>query len=130
MTKSRRHIYKRPKNKTYKVTFTKKQKFIKAILKEWSKKGNYERDKMTIYQNDYYLSFTKNVKYNYNNHIHLVLKNFSTDHNMHNNILYVIKKMDKKTGDIVHSKEIKISIFSDPKKVVYNMIRRYKEFCE
>jgi hypothetical protein len=128
MTKSRRHIYKKPKNKTYKVTFTKKQNFIRGILKEWSKEGYYERDKISIYHDDYYLSFNK--KDDFYNHIHLILKNFSTDHNNHNNIIYVMKKMDAKTGEIVHSKEIKLSIFSHPKKVVYNMIRRYKEFSE
>lgn len=128
MIKTRKHIYKKPKNKTLKVPFTKKQQFIKAILKEWSKKGYYERDNMTIYQDDYYLSFKK--KEAFYNHIHLILKNFSTKHNNRNNIIYVMKKIDPKTGDIVHSKEIKLNIFSDPKKVVNIIIRRYKEFNE
>jgi hypothetical protein len=129
MTKSRRHIYKRPKNKTYKITFIKKQQFIKSILKEWSKNGHYERDKTTIYQDDYYLSLNK--KDDFYNHIHLILKHFPTNHNSHNNIIYVMKKMDTKNKNvIVHSKEIKISIFSDPKKVVRNMIQQYNKFSE
>jgi hypothetical protein len=129
MTKSRRHIYKRPKNKTYKITFVKKEKFIQSILKEWSKKGHYKKDKITIYQDDYYLSLNK--KDDFYNHIHLILKNFPTNHNSHNNIIYVMKKMDTKNKNaVVHSKEIKISVFSDPKKVVRNMIKKYKEFSE
>ena len=124
MTKSRRHIYKKPKNKTYKVTHSKKKKFVQAILKEWSKVGSYERDKMTIYEDDYYLSF--HDKDDFYNHIHLILKNF---HNNDNNIKYVMKKMDNQ-GKITHSKVIKISVFLDPKKVVHNMIQNYKEFSE
>ena len=71
MTKSIRNIYKRPKNKTRKhnkVYFLQKQQFIQSILKEWIKVGSYERDKMTIYKDDYYLSLHKKV--DFYNHIH------------------------------------------------------------
>ena len=124
MTKSRRHIYKKPKNKTLKVTFSKKKQFIQAILKEWSKKGHYEKDKLSIYKDDYYLSFHNNN--DFYNHVHLILKHFSKNHN-NNNIKYIMKKMDNQ-GNITHSKEIKISIFSDPKEVVRDIIQNYKEF--
>lgn len=129
MTKSRRHIYKRPKNKTYKVTFSKKKKFIHDILKEWSKGGYYDRDKMSIYEDDYYLYFDKKTKFY--NHIHLILKDFTNNHNNYNNLIYVMKKRDTNNkNSIVHSKVIKISIFSNPEKVVRNMIRRYNEFSK
>jgi hypothetical protein len=129
MTKSRRHIYKRPKNKTYKVTFSKKKKFIHDILKEWTNGGYYDRDKMSIYEDDYYLYFDKKTKFY--NHIHLILKDFTNNHNNHNNLIYVMKKIDTNNNNaIVHSKVIKISIFSDPEKVVRNMIRRYNEFSK
>jgi hypothetical protein len=130
MTKSRRHIYKKSVNKTRrhnKVTFLKKKKFIQDILKEWKKQtyGHCERDKKTIYIDDYYLSF--NNKDNFYNHIHLILKNFKNNHNS-NNIIYVMKKYDTKLSKIIHSKVIEISIFSDTEKVVSNMIKKYKEF--
>jgi hypothetical protein len=132
MTKSRRNIYKKSANKTKKnnkIIFTKKKQFIQDILKEWKKQtyGHYERDKMTIYEDDYYLSFKK--KDDYYNHIHLILKNFKNNHNSNNNIIYVMKKMDTKNKNgSVHSKVIKISIFSNPEKVVSNMIKKYEEF--
>ena len=132
MTKSRRYIYKKSANKTRKnnITFSKKKLFIEEILKEWKKQinGHYKRDKISIYKDDYYLSFDK--KDNFYNHIHLILKDFTNNHNNHNNIIYVMKKMDKKINAIVHSKVIKISIFSDPEKIVRNMIRRYNEFSK
>jgi hypothetical protein len=130
MSKSRRHIYKKPKNTTRKlnkVTFEKKKQFIQLLLKEWKKQthGHYEKDKMTIYKDDYYLSFS--LHDNFYNHIHLLLKNYKDKHNL----IYIMKKMDiKKNNDIVHSKAYKISIFSNPEKVVRNMIRNYKEFSE
>jgi hypothetical protein len=134
MSKSRRHIYKRPKNTTRKLNkkiFEKKKQFIQLLLKEWKKQthGHYEKDNMSIYEDDYYLSFS--LHDNFYNHIHLILKNYKHKQNDANNLIYVMKKMDiKKNNDIVHSKVVKISIFSDPKKVVYNMIRRYKEFSQ
>jgi len=119
------------KNKTIKnkrVTSLKKRDFIKEILKEWKKQtdGHCERDKISQYEDDYYLSFSKTG--DFYNHIHLVLKNFIKDKNIHNNFLYVFKKMDKKENKVIHSPEIKISVFSNPKIVVRNMIKRYKEF--
>jgi hypothetical protein len=135
MTKTIKKIFKNIKNKTirkknYKLSSCKKREFIKAILKEWKNQtsGCYEKDKMTIYEGDYYLSFNK--KCDFYNHIHLVLKNFSNDKNIHNNFLYVMKKMDKKDNKIVHSPEIKINVLSDPKIVVRNMIINYKNFSK
>jgi len=133
MSKSRRHIYKKPKNTTRKLNkkiFEKKKQFIQVLLKEWKKQthGHYEKDNMCIYEDDYYLSFS--LHDNFYNHIHLILKNYKHKHNHANNLIYVMKKMDTKTGDILHSKVVKISIFSDPEKVVRNMIRNYKEFSE
>jgi len=133
MMKSRRHIYKKHVNKTRKnkITFLQKKKFIEEILKEWKKqtRGHYEKDKLTIYKDDYYLSFS--LHNNFYNHVHLILKDFNHTHNNHNNIIYVIKKMDTtKKNKIVHSKEIKINVFSEPKKVVRHMIQRYNEFTK
>jgi len=102
-----------------KVTSLKKREFIKAILKEWKlMEGCYEKDTLTIYKGDYYLSLNKNV--DFYNHIHVILKNL-------NDIKYVMKKIDK-DNNIVHSQEIKIDLSSDPKKIVRSMIKNYKEF--
>ena len=38
--------------------------------------------------------------------------------------------MDKKENKVIHSPEIKISVFSNPNIVVRNMIKRYKEFMK
>ena len=123
-TKQKRKTF---KNKTKKITFCIKRNFIKNIIHEWKKQTNgcIQKDKNKFYLNDYYLSITKEC--DYNNHIHLALKSFSKNKNTYNNILYVIKKMDKH-NIIIHSNEIKISIFSHPKKVVENMIQNYTEF--
>jgi uncharacterized protein with NAD-binding domain and iron-sulfur cluster len=50
-----------------------------------------------------------------------MIDNFKTNHNLYNNILFVMKKCDNESDTIVHSTEIKTSIFSDPEKVVYNL---------
>jgi len=128
MTKTIKKIFKNIKNTTRRKKNIKKREFIKAILKEWKNQtsGCYEKDNMTIYEGDYYLSFNK--KCDFYNHIHLVLKNFNNDKNIHNNhFLYVMKKMDK-DNKVVHSPEIKINVMSDPKIVVRNMIKNYKNF--
>jgi hypothetical protein len=110
------------KNKKTRRKTNKKSEFKEAILKEWKiqTRGCYEKDKTTIYKGDYYLSF--NTKCDYNNHIHLILKNTS-------NIIYVLKKMDK-NNNIIHSSEFKISLLSDPKKIVRSMISNYKDFSK
>ena len=36
--------------------------------------------------------------------------------------------MDTKDNKIVHSPRFKINVLSNPKKVVHNMIKHYKEF--
>lgn len=114
---------KKTKTKNYNTTSSKKKNFIKAILNEWKTlTGGYcEKDTMTIYKNDYYLSFNKIG--DFNNHIHLILKNL-------NDIKYVMKKMDMKENKIVHSQEIKINTLSDPKKIVRSMIANYKDFSK
>lgn len=122
MTKTIKHKNKN-KNKTikHKVSLLKKREFIKAILKEWIKQTNgfYEKDIITHYKNDYYLSFNKNG--DFYNHIHLILNNL-------NDIKYVMKKMDINDKKVIHSKGIKMNTFSDPVKVVRNMIKNYNHF--
>jgi hypothetical protein len=119
----------RKNTKNIKVTFIKKREFIKEILKQWKKQtgGCYEKDKKNIYEGDYYLSLNKTC--DFYNHIHLVLKHFSNDKNLKNNLLYVFKKMDK-NNKVMHSPEIKINVLSDPKIVVRNMIINYKDFSK
>jgi hypothetical protein len=116
------------KNKTLKITKKSKTKFITEILKEWKKQTNgaFVMDTYTEFKYDYYLLFSN---YNdYDNHIHLLLKKFKYDHNTNNNIIYMMKKYDTTTSKIIHSNEHKISILSDPSKIVYNMIQNYNKF--
>lgn len=117
------------KNKTLKITLNKKNKFIKDLLKEWKKQtnGTITLDKSEEdYNGDYYLSIEKID--NYNNHIHLILHNFNKNHNSYNNIIYVMKKINMKTSEILHSNAIKLNINSDPKKIVKNMIKNFNKF--
>lgn len=116
------------KNKTLKITKDIKEKFIKQILKEWKKQtnGRIKMDKTSEFKYDYYLLFTNYD--DYNNHIHLLLKKFHYDNNTNNNILYIMKKYDKLTSNIIHSNAFKINIFSNPSKIVYNMIQKYNKF--
>jgi len=116
------------KNKTLKITRVNKKQFINQILKEWKKQttGMIIMDTKRHYKYDYYLLFSN---YNdYNNHIHLLLNNFHYNHNINNNILYMMKKYDKSTSKIVHSNKFKINIFSNPSKIVYNIIQNYNKF--
>ncbi len=118
------------KSKTIKkrsITIQLKNKFIHNILSSWKKhtNGNIKKDSNKMYKYDYYLSFSK--IHDSFNHIHLILHNFHYDNN-HNNIIYVIKKFDKEKQQIINSKEIKINIFSNPDKVVVNMIKNYDKF--
>jgi len=129
MTKTKKNTIK--KNRTYKknkITIKRKTKFIHEILKQWKKqtKGAIEKDKTTIYEYDYYLSFDKIP--NRNNHIHLALKDFHYNDNIHNNLIYIMKKYDINKSKIVHSQPIRINIFSEPAKIVNNMIIRYNKF--
>ena len=117
------------KTKKRKITYNIKHTFINKLLKEWKEQTNglVYRDQMGSYKNDYYLTFIK--KGGYNNHIHLILKNFNDNHNT-NNILYMLKYFNKDTNEIVHSSDYKIQIYSNPQTVVKNMIQRYKKFVE
>ena len=110
------------KNKTLKITKDNKKKFIKQLLKEWEKQtnGRVVMDTKTKYKYDYYLLFSNYD--DYDNHIHLLLNNIN------NNIFYMMKKYNKNTSKIRHSNKFKINIFSDPAKIVYNMIQNYNEF--
>lgn len=133
MTKTKKNNIKKNKTRKNKITFKEKTKFIRKLLKEWKKqtKGAIEKDKTTIYEYDYYLSLNKTS--DYNNHIHLALKDFHYDHNIHNNLIYIMKKCDKncdKKSKIVHSNPVRISIFSEPAKIVQNMIIRYNKFIQ
>jgi len=105
-----------------------KDKFIKNIIKYWKKytNGNITRDRSTLYKDDYYLSFDKTNDHNC--HIHLILKHFYTNHNLFNNILYIMKKPNLNVDKYIHSKVVSISVFSDPEQVVINMIKRYNTF--
>jgi|688.fasta_scaffold886302_1 hypothetical protein len=116
------------KNKTLKITKSSKAKFINQILKEWKKQtnGTVVMDTQTQFKYDYYLLFSNYD--DYDNHIHLLLKNFKCDHNTNNNIIYMMKKYDTTTSKIVHSNKHQISILSDPAKIVYNMIQNYNNF--
>lgn len=87
--------------------------------------GNIKRDTI-LYKDDFYLSFDKTNDYNC--HIHLILKNFYTNHNTSNNILYIMKKQYASVDKYVHSKVVSINVFSDPEIVVINMIKRYNKF--
>jgi hypothetical protein len=116
------------KNKTLKNKIIyKKTKFIQNILNEWKKQtsGFIEKDKEGRYKNDYYLDL--NNAPNYNNHIHLILHNFSTNHNTRD-ILCMMKKFNIPDEKVIHSKPYKVNINSDPKKVVRNMIQKYDQF--
>jgi len=117
------------RRKNIKITSVKKIEFIKEVLKEWKNQtgGCYEKDKISQYKDDYYLSLNKTC--DFYNHIHLILKNFSNDKNIHNNFIYVMKKMDK-DKKVLHSPEIKINVLSDPKIIVRHMIKNYKEFSK
>ena len=127
-TKNKTTKNKTTKNKTFKnKLINKKTKFIQNILKEWKKQttGFIEKDK-TIYKNDYYLDL--NDKPNYNNHIHLILKNFAVNHNTNDNILYMMKKYHINDKKVIHSTPFKININSDPKIIVRDMIKNYDKF--
>lgn len=123
-----KHSYNRTKiknNRTKKhTTYHKKTLFVKSIIREWLKQtqGTIQKDN-SEYKDDYYLAFNK--RDSYNNHLHLILKGYK---NGFNNIIYVMKKEDTDTKKVVHSHEIKISIFSQPSIVVSNMIQRYLKF--
>jgi hypothetical protein len=116
------------KNKTLKITNDNKKNIIKQILKEWKKQTNgiFIMDTNTKYKYDYYLLFSNYD--DYDNHIHLLLNNFHYNNNTNNNIFYMMKKYNKITARIVHSNKFKINIFSDPAKIVYNMIQNYNKF--
>ena len=113
----------------FSIQYYKKRKLVGDIIKEWKKTGGEVfRDSTTIYEYDYYLTLHK--KSDYYNHIHLGLKHFHYNHNNHNNIIYLMKKIknDKSTNIIIHSKPIHISIFSDPKIIVKHMRNNYNKF--
>ena len=116
------------KNKTLKnKLINKKAKFIQNILKEWKKQttGLVEKDKKDRYKNDYYLDL--NNASNYNNHIHLILKNFTINRNT-DDILYMMKKFNIPDEKVIHSKPFKVNINSNPKTLVRDMIQNYDQF--
>jgi hypothetical protein len=90
-------------------------------------------DSTTQYKYDYYLFLNNSQDYN-NNHIHLILKNKHKNHIFHgihstnNSIIYVMKKYDTKKSKIIHSKAKRVRIFSDPDKIVKEMIEEYNNF--
>ena len=85
-TKKRSIIFVKDKSKSVKtkkrkITYSIKHSFINKLLKEWKEQTNgfVYRYQIGSYKNDYYLTFFK--KGGYNNHIHLILKNFNDNHN-------------------------------------------------
>lgn len=121
-------------NKTLKIKKNKKQTFAQKIIKEWKKQTNgcVKMDDATIYKYDYYLLFGNFD--DFNNHIHLVLENknmnhiFRGVHNTNNSIVYLMKKYDTKKSKIIHSKPKRVSILSNPVKIVNEMIQEYNKF--
>ena len=121
-------------NKTLKITKGKKQIFVQKIIKEWKKQinGCVKIDSTTEYKYDYYLLLDN--FHDRNNHIHLILKNkhknhiFYGVHSTNNSIIYVMKKYDVKKSKIIHSKAKRVRIFSDPAKIVKEMIEEYNKF--
>ena len=121
---------KKSKTRKKKVTFVNKNQFIKSILQQWKKQtdgGNWYRDKKANYKDDYYLCLKLKDDYN---HIHLILNQFKTNHNLQKHVEFVMKKYNDQLGKPEHSNTIKSSIFSDPEIVVHNIIRRFNEFNE
>ena len=77
--------------KNLKLTIPRKKQFIQSILRQWKKQtviGHYYRDTTSRYKDDYYMCLHLN---DYYNHIHIVLNNFKTNHNLHNNIVFIMK---------------------------------------
>lgn len=112
-----------------KITDEYKQIFINNLLTEWKNQtndANIKRDARHKYEGDYYLSFSKK-KDDYN-HIHLILQKFNKNHNAYDNIKYIIKKNNN--NKIIYSQVIDVSIFSDPKIIVENMIKHYENFTD
>ena len=110
-------------NKTLKIKKGKKQTFSQKIIKEWKKQTNgcVKMDDASIYKYDYYLLFCNFD--DLNNHIHLVLQNKNN-----NSIVYLMKKYDTKKSKIIHSKPKRVSILSNPVKIVQEMIQEYNKF--
>ena len=102
-------------------------KIFKMSLKIQTK-GYVNIDKEGRYINDYYLNFNNRNPIYY--HIHLALHNFIKTRSFYNNFVYILKKYDNYKKEIVHSKEFKINCFSDPKKIVQEMIYEYNEFIK
>jgi len=121
-------------NKTLKIRKSKKQAFVEKIIKEWKNQinGCVKLDSTTEYKYDYYLLL--NNFHDRNNHIHLILKNkhknhiFYGLHSTNNSIIYLMKKYDIDKSKIIHSKPRRVSIFSDPTKIVYEIIQEYNKF--
>lgn len=110
------------------ININNKKEFINNLIYYWIKytNGNVKIDKTPIYAEDYYFSYYKD--HDYDNHIHLILKGFNYNNNTHNNIKYVIKKMNIKSNKIEHTMPYKISIYSNPETVIKNMIKNHDKF--
>lgn len=122
------NTHKRKTKKLKKINKTNKKVFIDDLIYYWKKyTGGYVKiDKTPIYAEDYYFSYYKD--HDYDNHIHLILKGFNYNNNTHNNIKYVIKKMNIKSNKIEHTMPYKISIYSNPETVIKNMIKNHDKF--
>ena len=55
-------------------------------------------------------------------------RNLFRFHSTNNYIVYLMKKYDVNNSKIIHSKSRKISIHSDPAKIVYEIIEEYDKF--
>ena len=85
-----------------------------------------------MFKFDYYLQL-RNLD-DYDNHIHLFLKknydNILIYKINNSTILYKMKKFDIKTSKLIHSRPRRISIFSDPSKIVSELIQEYNKFFD
>lgn len=121
-------------NKTLKIQKNKKTIFAQKLIKEWKEQTNgcVKIDDTTTYKYDYYLLFSNFD--DYDNHIHIMLKskdynrNLFRFHSTNNYIVYLMKKYDVNNSKIIHSKPRRISIHSDPVKIVLEIIEEYDRF--
>ena len=121
--KTRKLHRKTRKNKNRTIQYKTKKAFVDKILYQWRKQtngGNIKIDTTTQYIHDFYLSLDKDHAKHY--HIHFILHHFIDDHNLKNNLGYVVKYYNK------HSTLKELSIYDNPIKIVKNMIKEMKVF--
>ena len=111
------------KHKSRPILYKTKKTFVDKILYQWRKQtncGNIKIDTTTQYIHDFYLSLGKEHSKHY--HIHFILHHFIDDHNLKNNLGYVVKYYNK------HSALSPLSVYENPIKIVKNMLKEMKVF--